>query len=181
MIKELIDYLTDLSYSHISVSESSYKRQININHQNDTAGFQVIWESDSQLLQKQIVEGINTLNISCDIIAPINEGTVIDLHDESTHIAMDIMEKVTNDLLMEVRDYSIMPLEEYTDDNSAGCRLSIQFVIPKPINLCEWESHFIEKEPVEKKTIELNTGDECTGKKTTTTKKKIKLNPIKLK
>lgn len=183
MIKELVDYLLDIAYKHISVQCVGYAREININDSHNHKSFQFIVENDTPIIEKQIIEGILTLRFSVDIIGFVDKDkTVIELQDEALHIALDWMQYINNHepYNLEIRDYSILALTEYTDDNSSGVRLSVKLAIPNPINLCEYEEHFIEKEIPEEETLDLTNGDECTKSKFNKNDATIKLNPIKI-
>lgn len=183
MVKELIDYLLNIAYKHISVNYVGYKREININDSHNKPSFQFIIENDNPLIEKQIIEGIITMRLDIDIIGFVSQDvSVIEIQDEALHIALDFMEYIKNngEYGLDIRDYSILGLSEFTDDNSSGVRLSIKLVIPNPINLCEYEEHFIEKEIPVKDELILSKEDECTNSKFNSETTSLKLNPIKL-
>ena len=53
----------------------------------------------------------------------------------------------SDDLFMgqlSVWDYSFLALENFTDDNAAGQRISLELVIPDPIDLCKFIDNFNE-------------------------------------
>lgn len=183
MIKELTDYLLEIAYKHISVERVGYEREININDSHNHKSFQFIIENDSPLLEKQIIEGILTLRLSIDIIGFVdNKTSVIDIQDNALHIALDWMEYINNHepYNLDIRDYSILALTEYTDDNSSGIRLSLKLAIPNPINICEYEEHFIDKPEPQEETLDLTNGDECTNSHFNNEDNTLKLNPLKL-
>lgn len=184
MISELIQFLLQTAYKHKSVNYVGYKRELDINDQHNTPSFQFLIESDSGFLENQIVEGIITLRLNMDIIGFVGkDASVLDIQDEATHIGFDFIEYIKNqsDFPLEVHDFSFLSLTEYTDDNSSGIRLTIQFVIPSPINLCEYENNFEEKEEPIVEHLDLSNGDECTESKFPDKGSKLTLNPIRLK
>ena len=183
MIKELITHLMNVAKQHKAINYVGYKRNININDQNNTKYYQFIIDNEG-LLQKQIVEGILTLRMNVDVLGFVPEGlTVLDVQDTALHIILDFMEFINNDteyFNLEVRDYSIASYSEYTDDNCAGIRASIQFIIPSPINLCEYKDNFIEKEEETIVEVDINPDNSCSNIKFNNTSNLI-INPIRLK
>lgn len=184
MIQELTTYLLNTAKKHKAVNSVGYKRTININDQSNEKYYQFIIDNE-QILEKQIVEGILTLRLNVDVLGFVPEGlTVLDVQDTALHIILDFMEYINNDTEyynLEVRDYSIVSYSEYTDDNCAGIRASIQFIIPSPINLCEYRDNFIEKEEEVKVDMDINPTDCKTNNNYNTNTSTLILNPIKLK
>lgn len=183
MINELVTYLLDIAKKHKAVNYVGYKRQINLNNQNNTPSFQFIIENDG-LMEKQVVEGIITVRYNIDILGYVEkENTVLMVQDNALHIALDFMEYINNtyDYPIEIKDWSILSFSEYTDDNSAGVRVSLKLAIPNPINICEYRDNFIEKEEPILPELDLSGSDECTNTKFTEGKTELNLNPIRLK
>lgn len=184
MISELITYLMNTAKSHKAVNFVGYKREVNINDQNNTKYYQFIIDNES-LLQKQIVEGILTLRLNIDVLGFVTSDlNVLDVQDTALHIMLDFMEYINNDMNyynLEVRDYSIASFSEYTDDNCAGIRCTLQLIVPSPINICEYKDNFIEKEDEVIVDIDINpSNDGCTNSKYSGESNLI-INPIKLK
>lgn len=173
----------EIATQHKAVNKVGYKRQININDQSNEKYFQFIIDNES-LLEKQLVEGIMTLRLNIDVLGFISSDlTVLDIQDTALHIILDFMEYINNDTTyynLEVRDYSIASYSEYTDDNCAGVRATIQLIVPNPINICEYRDNFIEKEEEVKVEMDINPENNCSNTSFNTTSNLI-LNPIKLK
>lgn len=173
----------EIAAQHKVVNKVGYKRQININDQSNEKYFQFIIDNES-LLEKQLVEGIMTLRLNIDVLGFISSDlTVLDIQDTALHIILDFMEYINNDTTyynLEVRDYSIASYSEYTDDNAAGVRATIQLIVPNPINICEYRDNFIEKEEEVKVEMDINPENNCSNTSFNTTSNLI-LNPIKLK
>lgn len=182
MIKELINYLLDIAYKHKSVGFVSYIKELNINDQKNEKSFQ-FFVTDNCLLEKQIVDGILTLKMGVYVIGFVGSDTsTLDIQDEAAHIVFDIIEYVNNNnYQLNVRDYSIASLSEYSDNNCSGVYCTLQFTISNPINLCEYEEHFEEKPTPVIPTLDLKNGDPCTEEKFVTKGTTLKLKPIKLK
>ena len=183
MISELITYLINTAQKHKAVNYVGYKRQININDQHNTKYYQFVIDNES-LLEKQIVEGIMTLRLNIDVLGFISSDlTVLDVQDTALHIILDYIEYINADTTyynLEVRDYSIASYSEYTDDNAAGVRATIQLIVPNPINICEYRDNFIEKEEEVKVEMDINPENNCSNTSFNNTSNLI-LNPIKLK
>lgn len=172
-----------IAAQHKAVNKVGYKRQININDQSNEKYFQFIIDNES-LLEKQLVEGIMTLRLNVDVLGFISSDlTVLDVQDTALHIILDYIEFINADTTyynLEVRDYSIASYSEYTDDNAAGVRATIQLIVPNPINICEYRDNFIVKEEEVKVEMDINPENNCSNTSFNTTSNLI-LNPIKLK
>ena len=174
----------DIAAQHKAVNKVGYKRQININDQSNEKYFQFIIDNES-LLEKQLVEGIMTLRLNVDVLGFISSDlTVLDVQDTALHIILDYIEFINADTTyynLEVRDYSIASYSEYTDDNSAGVRCTMQLIVPNPINLCEYRDNFIEKERETEVEIDMNPENECSNIKYNNNESDLIISPIKLK
>ena len=125
-----------------------------------------------------------TLRLNVDVLGFISSDlTVLDIQDTALHIILDYIEYINADTTyynLEVRDYSIASYSEYTDDNAAGVRATIQLIVPNPINICEYRDNFIEKEEEVKVEMDINPENNCSNTSFNNTSNLI-LNPIKLK
>lgn len=148
MISELINYLLEVAKKHKLVRTAKYKRHFNINDQNNHKYYQFIID-DENMVEKQVTEGILTYKTSILILGFVKtDTTVLEVQENALHIGLDWMQylKVQREMPLQIRDFSILSFSEYSDDNSAGVKLDIQFVIPEPTNLCTWEDNFSDKE-----------------------------------
>ena len=152
MIQQLINYLLETAKRHKAVSYAAYKRDWNINDMHNHKYYQFIID-DECLLDTLVSEsGILTLKLSAVVLGFVKTNeSVLKTQETALHIVLDWMEKIktTNELQLQIRDYSILSFSEYTDDNCSGVKVDIQFVIPSPVNLCEFENNFIDKEEEE--------------------------------
>ena len=73
-------------------------------------------------------------------------NTILDVQNDAYTIAVDIMAFIdTQDEyrgILSVYDYSILTLSHYTDDNSAGVKLSLVLEMPSPLNWCTLDDNF---------------------------------------
>ena len=164
MITDVVNTILDIAKKHISINSVEYKKKLNINDSHNSGNFQFILTDDG-LFEKQLVEGVSTIKLNGYIVAFSKKGdSVIQKQDEAMHIFLDILEYIgSNELWLETRDYSAIGISEYSDNNCSGIYFSIQFIIPTPVNLCEWESHFIDKPDEPIKYTELADSDPCTN------------------
>lgn len=180
MIKQLVDLLLESFYKHKMVSFVKYQEDIYINAQNDNDYYQVSIESDGDRLEKQITEGILTIEYNITILG---REDVLTAQDNSLHILLDTLEYLQAQYNLNVRDYSVLSLSNYTDDRASGIRATVQFTIPSPLNLCEYMDNFDEDKiiPIHENDLELDSSDSCTNSyNKTDSDNDITLNPIKL-
>lgn len=189
MIKQFTDYLLSTASRHKAVNTVAYKRDVNINHQHNTPYYQFIMD-DENLITKLLTQGLITYRTNVTVLGFVtSDDTVINVQETALHIALDWMEYIATDpngFGLLIHDYSILSFSEYTDDNCAGVRLTITFTIPSPINLCEFQSNFIDKDITtdEDDTLTLAyKDDECTNTTFTphNNNTNLNLNPIRLK
>ena len=175
-MKQLINDILKIASKHILVGDTVYKRELNINDQNNHKYYQFLADSEGFMTERTP----STLEYSTNITVlgvPNEETPVIEVQDTCLHILLDTLEMIGDELEnVEIGNINVMFLTEYSDDNCSGVRASVSFIVPRPINLCDYTEHFIEKEEtIEDDNITLNTP-------TTTSKKDktITLNPLKL-
>ena len=61
---------------------------------------------------------------------------------------------------LSIHDFSFLGLDEYTDDRSAGQRLTLELIMPDPINLCTFMDNFLdEPKIIEKEDKEIQLKD----------------------
>lgn len=182
MIKQLVNYLKDTFYKNKLVNTVKYQSQILINQQPTNQYYEVSIDDDN-IINNNITEGILTIQFNITILG--RENDILTAQDNALHIALDVMEYIYNDnKQISIHDYSILALSEYTDDKASGVRLTLELIIPSPINLCEYKDNFDENKKIEEKENELilNDSDECTNSnnQSYSDNKEITLNPIKL-
>lgn len=177
MIKQFIDNILHIAHQHILVGNTAYKREININDQHNHKYYQFLIDNEGLLQQVTT----SAMKYKTNILV-LGRGAAIDVQDEALHIFLDVLEMIDDELTdVEVEEWSAMDLVEYSDDNCSGIRASISFILPIPINLCEYKEHFVEKPEPETEQLELSDEDECTNTKNTkSSNKQIDLQPLKL-
>lgn len=146
MITSLIEIIKDLALRHKGVRTFKYQNDSYNNAQNDNKTFQVYVDTVS-LHQINITTNIFTSEFEIYILAQPNKDKGIDeVQTDAYTIAVDLIAALDfwreyNEVLS-VHDYSILTLSEYTDDSSAGVKLSLVLEVPNPLRLCSFEENF---------------------------------------
>ena len=148
MLKDVINILKDISLRHKGVKTFRYQGDKFNNAQNNYATYQV-YVDDISLHQLNITTNIFKAEFEIYILSQPNGesgNTVLDVQNNAYTIACDIMAKIDNDEeyhnVLSVYDYSLLTLARYTDDASAGVKLSLTLEMPNPVNLCELDDNF---------------------------------------
>lgn len=156
MLKDIVNIIRDVSLRHKGVRTFRYQSDLLNNAQNNYGTFQVYLDDISHH-QLNITTNIFKVEFELYVLAqPTKEyGSILDIQDEAYTIAVNILGYLDNmseyQGILSVYDYSILTLAHYTDDDSAGVRMSIVLQVPSPLNLCTLEENFNE-EPYEEDT-----------------------------
>ena len=176
MLKDVIEILKEASLRHRGVYTFKYCGDDLINQQNNYKMYQV-YVDDISLHQLNITTNIFKVEFQIYILGFVdNDKTVLDVQNDAYTIAVDIMAFIDSQPeysgILSVYDYSILTLSRFTDDNSAGVKLSLVIQMPSPLNWCELDNNF-DDEPHQEEAdhqIDIDTND--VGE--------IELNPIHL-
>lgn len=177
MIKQFINDILSIAHQHILVGNTAYKREWNVNDQHNNSYYKFIISNEGLLQQVSS----SAMRYKTNVLV-LGRGEAIDVQDEALHIFLDWIEMVDDEMKdVEIEEWNAMDIVEFSDDNCSGIRATVSFIVPQPINLCEYQEHFIEKPEIETEQLDLSESDECTSTKNTTFQnKKIDLNPLKL-
>ena len=148
MLKDVIEALKDISLRHKGVRTFKYQGKIYNNQQNNHETYQV-YVDDISLHQLNITTGIFKAEFQIYILSQpdgTSGNTVLDVQNNAYTIACNIMAKIDSEDayrgVLSVYDYSILTLSHYTDDDSAGVKLSLVLEMPSPLNLCTLDENF---------------------------------------
>lgn len=183
MLNQLVNYIGSVGLKHKAVKTFKYQRRSLINQQNNNGYVELVIE-DNAYLQQLITQNIFTATFNVDILGfPKDDTEILDMQSLCMQIAVEIMAYIEQDDTflgqLSIHDYDILLVSHFTDDESAGVRLSLELVLPNPINLCTYLDNFDEDaEIVEKPTLDLTQADKAVP---TDNKKELNLKPIKLK
>lgn len=150
MLKQLILYFIHTALMHKAVKYSKYKNKVYTNAQNNDAYMQFNIDTDPYFqLLVSLPNQPFTMTLNIDILGfPKKDYTVLDCQSDALQIGVEFIHYVEQDTtflgLLSIHDYSFLALDEYTDDKSAGQRLTLELVIPNPIDLCTFMDNFSE-------------------------------------
>lgn len=178
MINDFVEIFKNLALRHKGVKTFRYQDRIYNNAQNNYKTFQVYLDTVS-LHQVNITTNIFTSEFEVYILAQpdgASGNTVADVQNNAFTIAVDILAALDNwdeyEGILSVHDYSILTLSNYSDDASAGVKLSVVLAMPSPLNWCELEDNFNDEPYPEDEDKEIDVPEAELGD--------IDINPIKL-
>ena len=163
MIESIIEIIKEIALRHKLVRTFRYQDKMLNNAQNNFKGYQV-YVSDYNYHQLNITTNIFTSEFQIYIInqPTKEEDAILKVQDDAFEIAVDILAYIDNHYTsMSVYDYSIISVSHYTDDDSAGVKLSVVLQVPSPLNMCEYEDNFNDEpyEEPEDKEIDVDIKD----------------------
>ena len=182
MIGQLVNYIGETALRHKAVRTFKYQSRVLINQQNNNSYMQFVIE-DNMYLQQIITRNIFTATMNVDIIGfPKDDTEILSMQNDAMQVAVEVMAFIENDDMfmgqLSIHDYDILFISHFTDDDSAGVRLSLEIVLPNPVNLCEYEDNFEELSEVEEQSLDLSGAENSVSR---TESKSLTLNPLKLK
>ena len=178
MLKDVINVLKDISLRHRGVKTFRYQGDKFNNAQNNYETFQV-YVDDISLHELNITTGVFKVKLEIYVLGQPDGSsgkTVLDIQNDAYTIACNIMAKIDGDSayhgILSVYDYSLLTLARYTDDNSAGVKLSLTLEMPNPVNLCTLDENFDDEPHKEEEDHKIDVPTDEVGD--------ITINPIKL-
>ena len=184
MYNQIIQYIMECAMKHVAVKSVKYQSRVLINQQNSNPNYQVVIEDDAYL-QYMKSGNVNTMSLNIDILSHCgDDDNILDIQSTALQIGAEFLKYVETDdhylSLLKIDDYDFLMLSHFTDDDSAGVRISIQFVVPNPVDMCSFRDNFDEDKgfTVEKEdnSIDLKKEHDCENGGGNV----ITLNPIKL-
>ena len=185
MYNQIIQYIMECAMKHVAVNSVKYQSRVLINQQNSNPNYQVVIEDDAYL-QYMKTGNVNTMSLNIDILSHCgDDDNILDIQSTALQIGTELLKYIETDdyflSLLKIDDYDFLMLSHFTDDDSAGVRITIQFVVPNPVDLCSFRDNFDEDKDftVEKEdNIDLKKEQDCENGGGN--EKRITLNPIKL-
>lgn len=162
--KDVVNVIKDALSRFKGVNFVKYTGDDLINQQNNNKTLQC-WIDDISLHQFNLTTNIVKAEYQIYILGfPENTpDSILDIQDKCYNAAINVMAYIdTRDELkglISVYDYSILTLSRFSDDSSAGVKLSLVLQIPNGVNLCELDDNFGEPYTPEKDNdidIEIN-------------------------
>lgn len=178
MIKDIVEILRNVSLRHKGVYTFRYQDDKLNNAQNNYKGYQV-YVDDVSYHQLNITTNIFKAEFQIYILGQADGtsgNTILDVQNNAYTIACDIMAYIDTQEafqgVLSVYDYSILVLSHYSDDDSAGVKLSLVLQMPNPVNLCELDDNFDDEPHEEDQDHEIDINNNEVGE--------IDINPIHL-
>lgn len=176
MLKDVIEVLKEASLRHKGVYTFRYQGDDLNNAQNNYKMYQV-YVDDISHHELNITTGIFKAEFQIYILGFVNEDkTILDVQNDAYTIAVDIMAFIDSQEeyqgILSVYDYDILTLSHYTDDSSAGVKLSLVLQMPSPLNWCTLSENFDDEPHEEEEDHKIDVDDNEVGD--------ITINPIKL-
>lgn len=167
MLKDVIDILKGISLRHKGVRTFRYQGDDLNNAQNNYKGFQV-YVDDISHHQLNITTNIFRAEFEIYVLGHVDdENPVLDVQNDAYTIACDIMAYIDTKPefynVLSVYDYDILTLSRYTDDSTAGVKLSLVLQMPSPVNLCELDDNFNDGPYEDDPDREIDINDEEIG------------------
>lgn len=169
MIKQLVDILYNIALRHKGVYTFRYEDKPLHNAQNNHKGIQ-FYVDDVSYHQLNVTTNIFKVEFEIYILGhPTEESgnTIIDIQDKAYTVAVNVMGYIDNHPefynVMSVYDFSIMTLSHYSDDDSAGVKLSLILQCPSPLNLCTLDENFDDEPHQEPQEGEIDIPDNSVG------------------
>lgn len=165
MLKDIVNIIRNTALMHKAVHTFRYQGDDLNNAQNNHEYYQVYLD-DISYHQLNITTNIFRVEFNLYILGFVDDDNpILDVQNNAYTIAADIIAKIDTDEanrgVLSVYDYSIVTLSRYTDDKSAGVKLSLVLAMPSPVNLCVLEDNFNDEpyEPEPDKEIDIDTDD----------------------
>lgn len=178
MIKSFVELFKNIALRHKSVYTFRYQGDDYNNAQNNYRTYQVYMDTYS-VHQLNITTNIFIGEFQLYILSQpdgTSGNTVEDVQTNAFTIAVDILGAIENweeyKGVLSLHDYSILTLDRYSDDSSAGVKLSVVLEYPSPLNLCTLDDNFDDEPHEEEPDHEIDIDSNEVGD--------IDINPIKL-
>ena len=175
---QIINIIKDVSLRHKGVRTFKYQADKLNNAQNNYGIYQV-YVDDVSLHQLNITTNIFKAEFEVYVLSQpdgSSGNTILDVQNNAYTIACDIMAYIdTQDAfqgILRVYDYSILTLSHYSDDDSAGVKLSLVLQMPSPVDLCTLDDNFNDEPYSGDTDTEITINKDEIGE--------IDINPIKL-
>lgn len=170
MLTDIVETIKNVALRHKAVRTFRYQGDDWNNAQNNHKYYQVYMD-DISYHQLNITTNIFRVEFNLYVLGfPDTEtsgATVLEVQNNAYTIAADIIAYIDNAEeykgILSVHDYSIVTLSHYTDDKSAGVKLSLVLAMPNPVDLCDLENNFNDEPYTEPEDPEITVDDDEIG------------------
>lgn len=142
MITGIIDIFRRQACQHKAIKAFCYNRSYEIGSGKEQ--HPLLWLEDPITGRNQNNVFVNSVNFSI-LFIPDKEHTVTELQNLAFSTGLNIIERIKHDqsLPISIRpDWTYITLRDYYDDNSCGCRFSVNFTQANMQNLCLIDEQF---------------------------------------
>lgn len=172
MIKRLVHIFRDISLLHKGIHSFKYQSEIYNNSKGDDLMFQVLMD-DVSYSNFDLVKNTIDLELNFYVLAtPDDKMSSIEAQDMAYKMAVNIVDKLESDhkRLVYLKQFSVITVSHYTDNDSSGVKCSIVFETPSPLCLDSFAENWRDKpfKDVPDKVIKLKVEED----------KKISLKPV---
>ncbi|MBK5722110.1 hypothetical protein JGH11_14625 [Dysgonomonas sp. Marseille-P4677] len=147
MIKTILNIFRQQAQEHKTIKAFYYNRNYELGSGNEA--HPLFWLEDPVYGRNENNVFSNSVNFSI-LFLPTTEESISHLQNLAFSIGLNIIERIKKNPLSEISirpDWTYTTLREYYDNNSCGCRFSINFTQVNMQNLCLIEEQFdVEKE-----------------------------------
>lgn len=180
MLEQIVNYIGDVALKHIAVKTFKYQKRIMINQQGNNRMMEVIIE-DNPYFQYLKTSNVFTLTLNIDIIGqPKDDREILKIQNDALTVGVNILGYIEGDYTykgyLSIHDYDFLALSHFTNDNSAGQRITLELVVPNPLDMCTFMENFDE----DQMQVEEDNSLDLTNPNPESKADELVLNPIKL-
>lgn len=150
MIKILVDNILQMAEKIKDIGSARYEREDLINAQGNNQTVQLIVEDSIYVTYSADNRVMATVNV--DVLDNLYQSDIKqDKQDKCARIAFALVLLINLKLFnaMNVYDYSILTLSEYSNDKLVGVRLTLNIMMPPMVTVCDLDELYIEDKTIE--------------------------------
>lgn len=148
MYKTITNYIGETALKHIAVKCFKYQKRIMVNQQANNAYLQWVIE-DETYCQWVKTADVFTMSYNIDVIGkPKDDTEILEIQNDAFQVAVETIGYIANDTdmrnILSVYDYDVQFISHFTNDSSAGVRVTLTLATPNPLDLCTFMDNFDE-------------------------------------
>lgn len=146
MFKQICDYIGDIALRHKAVKCYKYQNKTLVNSQGNNRYLEFIIENQPYF-QYIKTSNVYTLTLNVQLIGqPKTESDVLRVQNLCFQTINEILAYIKRDDtykgLLAIYDNDILFTTHLTDDVSSGIRMTLELIVPNPIDLCTFMDNF---------------------------------------
>lgn len=174
MVKEIYDTIKKVAETHKLIKTFRYDMLSNVGGNGEDTYPMIFLEMPLYLGTTSVTKGTTPFTINLDIVLTpqalenydVKQLSNVSCQHMASQIALQIVSRLRNlyrndESTMEVKNYSMMTLQNWYDDSAYGVRLTIDGTIYNEINYCTDDDYFDENKKIDKEHFlsKINTDD----------------------